>query len=85
MTQQLALIYGHDDQVIAELAIPRLLHQIEMPRMRTWYSSTFDPGSEASMEPLPIHVDIYVPDRRESILLQVAYSNPNVWAYRRRE
>ena len=78
----IAVLYGHDDQVLAQWQMPRFLPEIKMPRMRTWYASTFD--RDAPIEPLALDVDVYVPDERESTLLQLAHQNPDIIVYRRK-
>jgi hypothetical protein len=78
----IAVLYGHDDQVIAELQLPHRIPEINVPRMRTWYASTFD--RDAPIEPLALDVDVYVPDERESTLLQLAHQNPDIIVYRRK-
>lgn len=74
----IAVLYGHDDQVIAEMQVPSFTPEIRMARASavTW-------KDEPSMEPIAYTVDEYVVDAKETLLMQLAYQNPDIVVYRK--
>jgi hypothetical protein len=77
-----AVLYGHDDQVVAEMELPFPRAELRLYRAPRPVDIWLDEPTTVAIELIEDYYDV---DRRESTLMQLAYQNPNVWVYRRRE